>query len=315
MSEVEKEFTWTGRVDSEETKGLAYRLHEIIEPFSNQTNALALVGFCSDEGVRRNKGRIGAKDSPNILRKALANLPWLASKNIVDAGNITCTNNNLEKAHIALANQVKQCLDHSNLPIVLGGGHEVAYGSWLGMINHYKSTSDSTLPSIGIINLDAHFDLRKDNNGASSGTPFYQISNDCQRSDIPFNYCCLGVSDISNTEALFKRAEQLNVSYRRDSEMGINKINETISQLNEFINSIDVIYLTIDLDVLPASVMPGVSAPAAKGVDLIVIEEIINTITQSKKLKLADIAEYNANYDIDNCSARVAARLFHLITK
>ena len=61
--------------------------------------------------------------------------------------------------------------------------------------------------------------------------------------------------------------------------------------------------------------MPGVSAPAARGVDLAVIEAIIEIVVNSGKVKLADIAEYNANFDIDNCSARVAARLFHLITK
>jgi len=315
MTEFEKEYTWHGRIDSEETKGLANRLHEIIVPFTKQKNALALIGFCSDEGVRRNKGRVGAKKSPNILRSALANLPWPPSKKIYDAGNITCPDQDLEKAHKALAEQVQHCLDHNNLTVVLGGGHEIAYGSWLGLIQHFKKKVDSTLPSIGIINLDAHFDLRKDTNGASSGTPFYQIAQACSKDNIPFNYCCLGVSDISNTEALFQRADNLNVSYRRDNEMGIHQLDETMLQVSKFIDKVDVIYLTIDLDVLPASVMPGVSAPAPRGVDLAVIETIIDTITKSGKMKLADIAEYNPNYDIDNCSARVAARLFHLITK
>ena len=59
----------------------------------------------------------------------------------------------------------------------------------------------------------------------------------------------------------------------------------------------------------------GVSAPAARGVDLAVIESIIEQIRLSGKLKLADLAEYNPKYDIDSRSARVAARLFHLITK
>lgn len=315
MTEIEKDYIWNGRVDSEETKGLANRLHEIISPFTKQENALALVGFCSDEGVRRNKGRIGAKKSPNILRSAIANLPWPPSKKIYDAGNITCINQDLEKAHEDLAEQVKACLDHNNLTVVLGGGHEIAYGSWLGMIQHFQQKPASTLPSIGIINLDAHFDLRKDSNGASSGTPFYQIAKACEKDNIPFNYCCLGVSDIANTEALFQRADNLNVSYRRDNKMGIHQLDETMLQVNKFINKVDVIYLTIDLDVLPASVMPGVSAPAPLGVDLVVIETIIEAITKSGKLTLADIAEYNPNYDIDNCSARVAARLFYLITK
>ena len=315
MTELTKPHVWTGRIDSEETKGLACRLHEIIQPFSDQVNALALIGFCSDEGVRRNKGRIGAKNAPNILRSALANLPWPQDKKIVDAGNVVCKNGNLETAQQQLAEQVKLCLDHNHVTLVLGGGHEVAFGSWSGLVHHYQSNATSSLPSIGIINLDAHFDLRKDSNGASSGTPFYQIANECKKNKIPFNYCCLGVSDIANTQALFQRADELNVIYRRDSDMSILQLAETIEQITVFIDSVDVIHLTIDLDVLPASVMPGVSAPASRGVDLAVIEALINIVVKSGKVKLADIAEYNPNYDIDNCSARVAARLFHLITK
>ena len=312
MTTLEKTHVWTGRIDSEETKGLACRLHEVIQPFSEQVNAIAIIGFCSDEGVRRNKGRMGAQKSPDLLRSALANLPWPQNKHVVDAGNVVCQHEDLETAHQQLAEQVTACLDQNHLTVVLGGGHEVAFGSWSGLYQHCKNTA--TLPTIGIINLDAHFDLRKDTNGASSGTPFYQIAKVCESKDIAFNYCCLGVSDIANTQALFQRADELNVSYRRDSEMSILHLSETIAQVQTFLDSVDVIHLTIDLDVLPASVMPGVSAPAARGVDLAVIEAIIEIVVNSGKVKLADIAEYNANFDIDNCSARVAARLFHLIT-
>ena len=95
--------------------------------------------------------------------------------------------------------------------------------------------------------LDAHFDLRKDTNGPSSGTPFYQIAQQCQQLGVPFNYCCLGVSEISNTQALFQRADMLNVSYRYDYDMGIHQLEATLNQLTSFIEKVDLIYLTIDL--------------------------------------------------------------------
>src|SRR3546814_12598663 len=71
----------------------------------------------------------------------------------------------------------------------------------------------------------------------------------------------------------------------------------------------DLIYLTIDLDVLPAAVAPGVSAPAALGVPLYVVEAFTNRIKASGKLRLAEIAEMNPEYDIDNHTDRAAARL------
>lgn len=312
---------WTGRVDSEEPAELGYRLHQRIAPLPDQKSApvpdrcdaLALLGFCCDEGVRRNRGRIGARNGPDLLRRALANLPWPSDRPVYDGGNVICQDRDLEQAHLELAERVSHCLRIGLLPLVLGGGHEMAYGSWLGLINHQQSLAQTERPRIGIVNFDAHFDLRLDSEGASSGTPFYQIAQQCQARGIPFNYCCLGVSAMANTQALFQRAESLGVCYRGDSEMAITRLAETQQQLQLFMEECDLIYLSIDLDVLPASVAPGVSAPAARGVALEVLEPLIQQITQSGKLRLADIAEYNPEFDIDNWTARVAARLFHLI--
>lgn len=69
------------------------------------------------------------------------------------------------------------------------------------------------------------------------------------------------------------------------------------------------VYLTIDLDALPAAVMPGVSAPAAFGVPLAVVEALVGEVRRSGKLRVADLAEYNPSYDRDHQGARVAARL------
>ncbi|MBV2180841.1 MAG: arginase family protein, partial [Castellaniella sp.] len=67
--------------------------------------------------------------------------------------------------------------------------------------------------------------------------------------------------------------------------------------------------LTIDIDCLPASVAPGVSAPAAFGVPLPVVEAFARHLRASGKLRLAELAEMNPDFDIDGHTARVAARL------
>jgi formiminoglutamase len=319
MTEQVSEFVWQGRVDDEEPQHLASRMHQLVSLLNtseiSHRDGLAIVGFCSDEGVRRNKGRIGAKKSPDLLRQALANIPWSIDRPVYDAGNIVCEGGALEQAHQELAGSVSRLLDMGHFPFVLGGGHEVAYGSWLGLFNHLQSNKSTSQTKIGIVNFDAHFDLRKDTNGVSSGTPFYQIANHCEANNSVFKYCCLGVSEMANTQALFERADELGVSYRRDSQMEMRYFDAAAAQLKAFIEDCDVLYLTIDLDVFPASVAPGVSAPAAKGVSLEVIEPLIELIKRSGKLKLADIAEYNPNYDIDQWTARLAARLFHSIVK
>ena len=304
---------WQGRIDSADGE-LGQRWHQIVQAYDETavaTPAIALLGFACDAGVARNHGRIGARQGPTALRQALSNLPTQVDQCIVDAGNIECDADALEVAQQRYAQRITRLLEQNLFPIGLGGGHEIAYGTFQGLADHLSAQAQ---PKIGIINLDAHFDLRADEK-ASSGTPFRQIAQDCTRRGWDFNYCCLGVSEFSNTQALFKRASDLNVTWRRDEDMSIRHIDETLATLSQFINRVDTIYLTLCLDVLPAAIVPGVSAPAAHGVPIEVIEALVDAVCHSGKLKVFDIAELNPSFDVDNRSARVGARMVARVAK
>ncbi|HEY5800523.1 MAG TPA: formimidoylglutamase [Burkholderiaceae bacterium] len=310
---------WHGRVDAAEGP-LGQRWHQMVRPLSPLTPAgtTTLLGFACDAGVARNQGRAGARNGPAALRKMLANMPVHACKAIADAGDVICLPekdtglgeaSNLEGAQEALAREVSVLLGRALFPLVLGGGHEMAYGSFTGLADHLAATYENAAPPrIGVINLDAHFDLRMSDR-ANSGTPFRQIAEQCKQRGWPFHYCALGISPYANTESLFERARQLGAVWRLDEEMGWAQMTEIRATLSHFLASVDHVYLTLCLDVLPASVMPGVSAPAPHGVALPIVEVVLDMITDSDKLCLADIAELNPAYDIDNQSARVAARL------
>ncbi len=83
----------------------------------------------------------------------------------------------------------------------------------------------------------------------------------------------------------------------------------TAPALQAFIADVDHVYLTFCLDVLPSCVAPGVSAPAARGVGLDVVEPLIDVVCASGKVRVADIAEMNPRFDIDGRTAAVAARI------
>lgn len=108
---------------------------------------------------------------------------------------------------------------------------------------------------MGIVNFDAHLDLRKAEQ-ATSGTPFRQLAQLCDEQQREFHYACIGVSRAANTRALWDEAQRLGVTVVEDLHCDTAQ-----AQLAQFIANLDVIYLTIDLDVLPVWEMPGVSAP------------------------------------------------------
>lgn len=301
---------WTGRIDAAEGNP-GRRWHQIVRPLDELAppGGIVLLGFACDAGVARNHGRTGARQGPAALRAALANIPVQRCQSIFDAGDVDCEagvhGDGLEQAQQTLANAIAGLLDRGLTPLAMGGGHEIAYASFRGLARHLDT---GATPRIGIINLDAHFDLRMDAR-ITSGTPFRQIAEWCQARAWPFHYCCLGVSAFANTRALFERAAALGVRWRLDEEMGVMQCEETLAELADFIAQVDHLYFTICLDVLPAAVAPGVSAPAARGVGLEVIEPIVDAVARSGKLRVCDIAELNPRMDIDARTARVAARL------
>ncbi|HEY9103076.1 formimidoylglutamase [Chitinimonas sp.] len=306
MYQVADMSVWQGRNDSEEG-ALGRRWHERVQQLHEAAAAgTALLGFACDAGVSRNQGRPGAKEGPQAIRKALANLAWHHEGHVYDGGTVACEADALEDAQAELGRQVAHLLAAGHFPLVLGGGHEMAYGSFLGLARHAEL--QKRRPRIGIVNLDAHFDLRAGER-ASSGTPFRQIAEACEANGADFLYLVYGISEPANTEALFHRARSLGVQWRGDEDCHRDNLENLLDTLTFFADQVDWLYLTVCLDVLPAGVAPGVSAPAPYGVELPVVEALIDAAKATGKLMLADIAELNPSMDRDGITAKVAARL------
>ena len=304
---------WQGRIDAGE-QGDTRRMFQIVgaEDLADGPAKAAVLGFASDAGVRRNKGRPGARSGPDAIRRMLAGLPAHELEALWDAGDIPCVGDALEQAQDQLGERVGRILDTGTRLVVLGGGHEVAWGSFQGLHRHLRrraAREGCERPgSILIVNLDAHFDLRT-SRPASSGTPFDQILEHCRLRNQPVSYAVFGISRLGNTAALFQHARDLGVFHVEDVDMREHHLDTRLADLDRLMAQADHIYLTIDLDCLPASVAPGVSAPAAYGIPMAMVEALIRHVKASGKLRLADLAEMNPDYDIDGHTARVAARL------
>jgi formiminoglutamase len=307
---------WQGRVDSESNFD-AFRWHQWVKnidlrdeliPYSGKLG-FAFIGFCSDEGVMRNQGRVGAANGPLSIRKELVNLPCWFTKDVklFDAGNIFCENCTLEESQELLSKAIEKILSLNLFPIVLGGGHEVAFGHYNGLLNYLSQTNDK--PSIGIINFDAHFDLRPYPNGGTSGTMFRQIADICKYRDIDYSYLCVGIQKRGNTVELFKTADKLGVKYIWAKDIADSGHWNVIDKIDDFMKSKDHIYMTICTDVFSSAFAPGVSAPQPLGLDPERVLKLIKYILKSNKTISFDIAEVSPRFDQDNTTANLASTL------
>ncbi|GAA1024749.1 MULTISPECIES: formimidoylglutamase [Amycolatopsis] len=296
---------WTGREDGSGPEHR--RWHHAVNEFSSG-RGVSLVGFASDAGVRRNGGRPGAQAGPEAIRKALASFAIQPEFVIRDAGDVSVEGDALEAGQENLGELVAKQLNDGHLPLVLGGGHETAYGSYLGLAR--SGLLDGR--RLGILNLDAHFDLRTADR-ASSGTPFRQIAAREAERGAEFAYAVVGISEPGNTGVLFETAAELNVRHLLDVDCQERRLEPVLDFVRAFVADVDALYLSIDLDVLPAAQAPGVSAPSTLGVPAAVVLEVCRLVARDPKLALADITELNPVYDVDTRTARIAARLAHTL--
>ncbi len=295
---------WQGR--SSESGKSYWHENVIIKDLKNiGTEDFGVIGYCCDEGVRRNHGRIGAKKSPASIREKLSKLAWHHNEiRVADFGDLVLEDENLEAFQVKFSDMVTVMITSEIFPIVLGGGHDVAWAHFEGL----KKSEHLAGKNLGIINFDAHFDLRG-GNIPTSGTPFRQILEKYPGTP----YLAIGIQPESNIQELFNSARDYNVRYilaEDCHQYSIKKVNESI---RTFLQAVDKVYVTVDMDGFSSAYAPGVSAPSPVGIDPNIFFYLIQSICDSGKLISMDIAETNPNYDLDGRTTSLAARIVNKI--
>lgn len=142
-------------------------------------STVAVLGFPHDEGCRRNGGRPGARDGPAVVRGFMSKMGTvlnpeftadLSTLDHVDIGDVGAgmAGDQLEHAHQLLREHVAALLRSGPhvIPFVVGGSNDQSFPNACGLM-------DAVGPSIGVVNIDAHLDVRPLKQGkVHSGSPF-----------------------------------------------------------------------------------------------------------------------------------------------
>lgn len=290
---------WSGRDDGPGPEHA--RWHSVVDTAAAPAEgAVHLIGYASDEGVERNGGRQGAAKGPEALRAALGSLAVHEASTLIDAGTVTTQNDDLEGSQRELSDRVRELVGAQGaegMTAVLGGGHETSFATHRGA---YEA-----IGPMQVINFDAHFDLRSASR-PTSGTPFRQIAGLVGDN---FDYSVFGISKPNNTKVLFDTAAELGVTTVLDTELAEMTVREAAERARAAVEGDLPIHLSIDLDVLPAAVAPGVSAPAGFGVEYATLRAMVAAVAATGRVALLDVVELNPDFDVDNRTAKAAARL------
>lgn len=210
-----------------------------------------------------------ASENPEAMRLAWKSFyPYhleydvdLTSLHVLDLGDVHQHITNISLSHQWIIEAMVSMRRHHAhaLPIMLGGDHSITAMLVKGWkLAHPKQR-------LGILQLDTHFDLRSlADHGPTNGTPIRNLieSGSILAEDV-YN---IGLHGFYNAKSLKEYADQVGVNYitlRQAREQGITTTIQ--SALDQLAAKVDVIYLTVDMDVLDIAYAPGVPASTPGG--------------------------------------------------
>lgn len=260
---------------------------------------VVILGCPQDEGIRRNKGRPGARHAPQEIRKALYRYPVSESHTylkLFDAGNIPI-DKDLEVIHDIQSQIVQQIVKDGKKIIVLGGGNDISYPDCRAL----SKESDSLL----VFNIDRHLDVRKNPN-RNSGTPYRQLLEEGYVQPEFFHE--IGINSFANSPAYINYINETGASIHY---LGDLRKNGIIKSLQEIVSrsSAAGIFFGFDLDVVRAVEAPGVSDPGPMGLTAGEVCEIADVAASDPRTLLIEVTEVNPEYDKDGITSKLAANI------
>lgn len=278
------------------------RLGEVIassEAFYPRAECVIL-GCPQDEGVRRNRGRIGAAEAPAEIRRAFYRLtPFgIRPETLLDLGN-TPIQPTLEETHDLHRAVVRQLLSDGKVVISLGGGNDVAYPDCAALAD--------ISPDPLTFNIDAHFDVRADP-VRNSGTLYRQLLDEGMIT--PAKFYELGYQPAVNSAIYFdelgRRGVQTISLADLQAQGAVNKVAEILA-----VEKATAIFWGFDIDAVRASDAPGVSAPAPIGLTGEELCALATLAGQTPATRIIEFTEVNPRHDIDGRTSRLVALAIH----
>lgn len=282
------------------------RLGEIVSSSSEnyEKSEIVVLGCPQDEGVRRNKGRIGAALAPAAIRTQFYKLSNFGiSADIFDLGD-TIIQKTLEETHALHTKIVVQVLRDGKRLMILGGGNDISYADGAAMANVFGNENWSAF------NVDAHFDVRADV-PRNSGTPYRQLLEENLLK--PQNFCEIGFQPQANSPIYFDYLKNLDAAIIgfEDVQNSRFMIQDLLNQQLSTLQSPLAAFWGFDADSVRASDAPGVSAASPIG---LTAEEFINLagfVGGLQETRIVEFTEVNPNFDIDDRTAKLVALAMH----
>jgi agmatinase len=221
---------------------------------------------------------------------------------IVDFGDVSVTHTDILETHRRVETVLTEVSKTGIFPISVGGDHSLTYPTAKALMN-------VTDGNIGVINIDAHHDVRHSHGGElSAGTPFRRLLEDDSEKLDHNNFVELGLSGWHNTKKYVNWVKENGSAVITAREIHRQGVDQAVARaIEQATDGTEAVFLSIDIDVLDPAAAPGTCAPSPGGLLNHQVLEIVYQLGRHKLVKGADLMEIAPPLENENITAQMGA--------
>jgi formiminoglutamase len=162
-----------------------------------------------------------------------------------------------------------------------------------------------SLNEIGLITLDAHFDMRDLDAGLSNGNPVRALIED----GLPgANIAQVGLASFANSRAMHEDAIAAGNLVVTIDDVRRDGINHAIDRALDHVAHCDALVIDCDIDVIDRSQFPAAPGGRAGGMAVHDFFTAVRRLASDARVRLIDLTEWDPPLDSTDLSALTAAR-------
>lgn len=239
--------------------------------------------------------RPGTRFASSVIRKESFGLeiysPYqdkeLDTLSVCDAGDLNLPFGNASRALDVIEEASEEILSAGKLPFLIGGEHLVTLGIFRAVFKKY--------PDVHIVHFDAHTDLRDDYMGEKlSHATVIRRCHDLIGDKKIYQF---GIRSGEKAEFEFAKHHLIQEKFTAHT------IDSAVTDLAG-----KPVYLTVDLDVLDPSQLPGTGTPEAGGLSFETLRSALMKVTDLNIVGI-DVNELNPMLDPTGASIALACKL------
>jgi arginase family enzyme len=220
----------------------------------------------------------------------------LATK-VADRGDVEVAGLSIEEATGPIREAVAASAEAHALTLLVGGNNAVTRPAVLGL--------GGDLAEVGLITLDAHFDMRDTSEGLSNGNPVRALIED----GLPgANIAQVGLASFANSAAMHADAIAAGNLVVTMGDVRREGIERAISHALDHVAHCDALVIDCDIDVIDRAQLPGAPGARPGGMAAADFFAAVRRLAADPRVRVIDLTEWDPSLDATDLSALTAGR-------